>query len=311
VTASLLTTYEERTWRASSAEPVTEIDLFIEVPHGATRTEHFTEVRERLKGELPPDLDAFYFVNTDVGTPEGAEILADMLTKPDRIDGTAALRSVRVLRGIVPRTFADFNRVLDAHDALEGEGWNPAVPNYVRDADDREFLEALHRDYDGAAHRIHDEVCSGGGFSLILHSYAPRSVGVQVDDNIVTALRGAYQPEVYETWPERPAIEAITEMPDGRQLTDSRLVRDAELRYAEAGLRLALNETYKLHPATSGTVHSLRWPEKTLSIELNRALCVPDFIPFVELETDREAITRLVSPLASALRRHLVGAPEA
>ena len=76
-------------------------------------------------------------------------------------------------------------------------------------------------------------------------------------------------------------------------------------RYSEIDIELATNTTYTLHPATSGTQHALRWKGRTLCVELNRGHLVPEFIPFVELEPDRNAIEELTAPLAASLRRFL------
>ena len=45
-------------------------ELLIEIPHGATRANHFTDLRDKLNGQYPADLDELFFVNTDVGAPE-------------------------------------------------------------------------------------------------------------------------------------------------------------------------------------------------------------------------------------------------
>jgi len=298
-----ISTHEDRTWRAAESATAWPVELLIEVPHGATTAEHYEDVRSQLKGPLPEDLSAFFFVNTDVGAPEAAAILAEQLTSES--DNGPALASVRVLRGLVPRTFADFNRVVASERELRTAGFNPAIPEYIQDEEDRKLLSALHRSYDEGARQAHDNVCGSGGFSLILHSYAPRSVGVTVDRDIVKSLRQAYEPSTYSRWPMRPVVEIISETPDGQTLPDRRLVEEAKRRYAARGLELAENVTYQLHPATSGTRHAMRWQVRTLCVELNRAHLVPEFVPFVELEADRQAIADLVSPLAESLRKHL------
>ena len=54
-------------------------DYLFEIPHGATSHEHYMAIRRRLVGRLPDDLEAFYFVNTDVGAFECARQAARMI----------------------------------------------------------------------------------------------------------------------------------------------------------------------------------------------------------------------------------------
>ena len=50
---------------------------------------------------------------------------------------------------------------------------------------------------------------------LLLHTYAPRTVDVEVDLDIVRACARAYQPEVEPTWPLRPELDVISRALDG------------------------------------------------------------------------------------------------
>ena len=52
--------------------PGTPPDLLVELPHGATTLAHLENLAGKLSSRLPPDLKEFFFVNTDVGTPECA-----------------------------------------------------------------------------------------------------------------------------------------------------------------------------------------------------------------------------------------------
>ena len=66
---------------------------------------------------------------------------------------------------------------------------------------DQQLLLSLYQQYHAAVARLYRETCGGGGgLALALHSYAPRSVEVAVDADIVTALRAAYRPAVYGRW---------------------------------------------------------------------------------------------------------------
>ena len=53
--------------------------LLVEVPHGATRKSDYDRVFAKLGAGLPTQLEHFFFVNTDIGAPEGAEYLGRTL----------------------------------------------------------------------------------------------------------------------------------------------------------------------------------------------------------------------------------------
>lgn len=276
-------------------------DLLIELPHGATKAREFEAVRDRLRGPFPDDLEAFFFANTDVGSPEAARALARRLVD----DPVSRCRSVVVLRSLVPRTFIDCNRMLDATVESLGEAnLTAAVPGYVGDRGDREALTAMHRAYAETSERAYDLVCGAGGLALQLHTYAPRSVGItRVDADIVRALRDAYRPEVYATWPERPEVEVICEDTAGEPMA-ARPIVDAVLgAYRDAGFDARKNVTYRLHPGTWGHGHARRYPDRTLCVELNRASLADPFTPFAEMRISQAKVDRMVAPLAGALAR--------
>ena len=78
--------------------------LLIEVPHGATKAAHFDATLQGLCGSYAADLREFFFVNTDVGAPECAWAIAELLA--------GSGRQTLILRALLPRTFADCNRVI-------------------------------------------------------------------------------------------------------------------------------------------------------------------------------------------------------
>lgn len=270
-------------------------DLLIDLPHGATERAHYDTVRSRLVGPLPDELEAFFFVNTDVGVPEVAEELAQRLVvaRPDR--------SVVVLRSFVPRTFVDCNRNLDG---AQPAGMTSGLHEYIRHPADRKRLLALHRDYSVTAKRLHQEICGGGGLALALHSYAPRSIEVPIDDDIVSSLRRAYRPAVYRTWPERPEVDLITESPEGEDLSPQALAADLAARYARLGLSVGRNATYRLHPATMGHRHALRYPGRVLCLELRRDRIASPFRPFAPSPIGPRKVARMAKPLVDALLAH-------
>ena len=267
-------------------------DVLVELPHGATQAAHFHELCRRLAGPFPDGLEQFFFVNTDVGAPECAAHVARRLAE--------AGRGVVVLRCLVPRTLIDCNRVVDAdRDAAE---LTPGIPDYVRDPEDIAILLGLHDDYQRVAREAFASVCGGGGLALTLHSYAPRSIRIErLDDDIVRALREAYEPRRYESWPRRPDVEVISGEADGKPLAPPALVAGLKREYAAAGVEVAENATYRLHRESMGWVHSDAWPGRVVCVELNRALLADPFDPFREMRISDAAAARLAAPLARAL----------
>ena len=289
--------------------------LLVEVPHGATRRRHFLATRSRLSGEFPADLEHFFFVNTDVGSIEVARWVARMVTRPEAFPeldepsggphgaGRRAIGSVLILRGLVARTFIDCNRVI-AGGPSSGmqEGMTPGLPAYVSQAEDVETLKSMHAEYQAAAERAYESVCGAGGRALILHTYAPRSIRIDsFDDGIVAALRRAYEPEIYETWQRRPQVDLITQSEAGEPLASQALARQVRELYERAGVEVAENATYRLHPATMGHVHSARYPGQVLCMEISRELLADPFTPFAEMSISESKAGFMAAPIAAAL----------
>lgn len=269
--------------------------LLIELPHGATRTADYEALRSRLAGSLPDNLEAFFYVNTDIGTPESAAWLVEALAG----EGYGAL----VLRCLVPRTFIDCNRVVAG--SVQGaviDGLTPAVAAYIEVAEDRALLEGLHREYHALVERAYVAICGAGGLALQLHSYAPRSVGIdRIDGEIVAALRRAYEPAVYATWPERPAVDIICAGTDGTMWAAPELVAAVRAAFAAIDVAAEENATYRLHPATMGYQYARAYPGQVLCVELNRGLVADPFVPFGESPIGPAKVERMSRPLASAL----------
>ena len=281
------------------APPDAAPDLLIELPHGATRTADFERVHRRLVSELPDQLSAFFYVNTDVGSYECAGEVARGLVDP--LQGDRAYRKVLILRSLIPRTFVDCNRVVAP--AAEGGGkMTPALPEYVTAPEDREFLEDLHAAYQAVASEAYDQVCGAGGMGLQIHTYAPKSVDIdRIDDNIVDALRRAYEPAVYETWERRPDVDIISEASDGTPLAPPALVTAIKQGFAGIGIGARENATYRLHPETMGYRHSARFAGRVLCIEISRALLADPFSPFEEMRISPKKVERMSEPIVQAL----------
>lgn len=274
--------------------------LLIEIPHGATRLADYEALRRRLAGKLPRDLEQFFFVNTDIGAPEAGELAAAALS--------AAGFGVLVLRCLIPRTFIDCNRVV--HSGPPGtmiDGMTPAVAGYVTEAADHALLEQLHARYHELVARAYASVCGRGGLGLQLHSYAPRSIEVSVvDENIVAALRDAYEPAVYAKWRQRPAIDIICTATDGTYLADPALVAALREQYARIGVLATENATYKLHPATMGYRYAAAYPGQVLCVEINRGLLAEPFMAFEASPIAPDKVRFIAQPLISALHSALV-----
>ena len=278
--------------------------LLIEVPHGATRKSDYDLLAARLKSTLPAQLDHFFFVNTDIGAPEGARSIANTLCA----EGFAIV----IARCLIPRTFIDTNRVVTKPvvSGVEGSargqligGMTPAVPGYINDAGDAAMLTVMHGVYHAVVSAAYASVCGkANGLALQLHSFAPRSVSIEkTDERIVESLHAAYVPEVYAKWPERPPVDLISATQDGSFKSAPDLVTALQAAYLEAGIEAAENATYHLHPATMGLVYARAHVDQVLCVELNRGLISDPFVPFGVSPISEEKIRRLTSPIARVL----------
>lgn len=276
--------------------------LLIDVPHGATRKSDYDAVVSKLKSPLPAQLEHFFFVNTDIGAPEGAEWLGRTLS--------AQGINVVVARCLMPRTFIDPNRVIaQTQQGVVKDGLTAAVPGYITAKEDFEWLSAQHARYHQVVEALYLDICRGkDGLALQLHSYSPRSVGIEkVDENIVDALHAAYVPEVYATWPERPVIDVISATKDGSFRTAPRIVDAMMKAWADEGIPAKENATYHLAPAAMGYVYAAAYPSQVVCVELNRGHVADPFVPFGVSPISEAKIAKLVGPIGRVLSAALVG----
>jgi hypothetical protein len=278
-------------------------DLLLEVPHGATTAAQFAAVESRFVAPPDPRLRDFYFVNTDVGAPELAAAVAAQFVAahPER---TAA-----VVRCLLPRTFVDCNRRIDtaSQPAASAAGaMTPGLPPWITDERDRRHLLAGYAQYREVVEAGFVETCGRGGLGLMVHTYAPRSIDVAVDDDIVAALHREYAPERIDGWPLRAAVDLITVDPEGRDLSAAPVAAVAAAGYAALGWSVERNGAYNLHPVTLANLFANRYPGQTLCLEVRRDLLVPAFVPFVELAVDPDRIAVAARPLAAACGAHFV-----
>ncbi len=284
--------------RGASADPTAPPDLLLEVPHGATRGGDYAALRAQLRGDYDDDLRDFFFVNTDVGAPEVARAVAE------RFVAAAPRRSALLVRSLLPRTFVDCNRRIDATTLPQGSAAGAPTPGlmpWVQHVEDRRFLLSRYSAYRRTAEAGFAAVCGNGGIGLMVHTYAPRSVDVAVDERIVASLRAAYAPDKMPVWPLRPQVDLITHDPDGRELAGADLAQAAERHFASAGFEVVRNGAYNLHPVTLAHTFAAGFPGRTLCLEIRRDLLVPEFVPFVELHVDPAKVAAAAAPLAGAV----------
>jgi hypothetical protein len=138
---------------------------------------------------------------------------------------------------------------------------------------------------------------------LMLHTYAPRDVDVEVDHDIGPKLRRAYLPEVEPTWPLRPAVDVISRALDGTSHAPAAVVEALREELAAIDLAVGDGATYPLHPSTLAWDHVMARPGRALCVEVRRDLLAAPFEPFAQMTIAADKVARLVGPFASALGR--------
>jgi predicted N-formylglutamate amidohydrolase len=212
---------------------------------------------------------------------------------------------VVVVRALVPRTFVDLNRDLGEQAV---PGMTPGLPPYVTATADRELLFSLYQQYHGAVSKLYEEVCGAAGergIALALHTFAPRSVEVEVNADIVAALRAAYRPGIYPSWALRPGVDFITRDATENDLSPPGLVASLREAYGALGIDTGENATYHLHPATMGYRYAAAYPGRVLCMEVRRDLLGAPWRPFSPSAAGPRKVARLARPLAAALSRAL------
>ena len=283
--------------RGSGAPADAPLDLVIEIPHGATSTVDFTALAARLTSPLPDGLLDFFHVNTDAGAPELGLAVAKQLVA----DHPA--RSAAILRCRIPRTFIDCNRRIDAAPAdFKAGKVTPGLMPWITTDADRALLRELYDCYIEAVRGAIAQLAPDGAL-LMLHTYAPRTVDVEVDHDIGPALRRAYQPEIEPTWPLRPEIDVISRTLDGTNYAPAPVVDALRAGLAAHGIGVADGATYPLHPSTLAYDHVLARPGRALCVEVRRDLLADPFEPFAQMTIGDAKVAKLVGPFTSALGR--------
>jgi hypothetical protein len=275
---------------ADSAIP----SLLIEVPHGATETSDFEALAALLRSPLPDGLVDFFHVNTDVGAFE----LALAAARHYVADSPAA---VLIVRSRIPRTFIDCNRRIDPSPAAFPAGrMTPGLMPWITAAEDVALLRERHAAYVDLV-RDASGALAPEGCVLLLHTYAPRSVAVEVDLDVVANLRLAYQPAVEATWPMRPEFDVITRDVEGRSHAPVAVVDALRSGLGACGWTVAESDTYPLHPSTLAWDHVMQRPGRALCLEVRRDLLADPFEPFARMWIGPSKVDRVARPLAAAL----------
>lgn len=269
--------------------------LLIDVPHGATTASDFEDLAPLLEGPHPDNLIDFFFVNTDSGAPELALAIAHLHVEKH------PHHSVLIVRSRIPRTFIDCNRVIDASpEEFKEGGVAPGLMPWVTSSKDRALLRSRYDAYADLVRRAREDLPADGAM-LLMHTYAPRTVGVTVDHNIVTSLHAAYEPDVAETWPARPELDVIGRSVDGTLLAPADVVAALVDRFAPLSYRVGDSATYALHPSTLGWHHTVALPNRCICLEVRRDLFGERFIPFQEARPDPARVNLLAGPITDAL----------
>jgi hypothetical protein len=203
-----------------------------------------------------------------------------------------------VLRCRIPRTFIDCNRRIDASPAdFKAGKVTPGLMPWITTDEDRALLRGLYDRYvETVAATIHDAV-------LMLHTYAPRSVDIEVTPDIGRELRKAYEPEIEATWPLRPEIDVICRTVDGTSHAPPAVLETLRTELLAEGLPVAESATYPLHPSTLAWDHVVARPGRAICVEVRRDLLADPFTPFAQMSIGKPLVARLVGPFVSALRR--------
>jgi hypothetical protein len=246
----------------------------------------------------------FFEVNTDKGAFELACDVARLHAQV--LDDQGRGRRVQVIRARIPRTFVDTNRNLAADAAsFKAGGVPPGLMPWVVSPADLDLLTARHAAYVSvvteamAALPAHAQL-------VLMHTYAPRSLGVTVDFDIVPQLHAAYAPGTLESWPLRAEIDVIGRDAEGVLHVSPDVLAALQKHCADAGFTVADSGTYHLHPSTMGCHYTLALPGRCICIEVRRDLVSPEgvFMPFAAWTPDPHRVAAIAEPIAQALLAH-------
>jgi hypothetical protein len=270
-------------------------DLLIEVPHGATETGDFEALAAQLQSPLPDGLVDFFHANTDVGAYELAVATAEHCV------AARTQSCVLIVRSRIPRTFIDCNRRIDEPaEAFRAGKVTPGLMPWVTSAADIALLRERHARYVDLVRAATQALAAHAGV-LLLHSYAPRSVAVEVDLDIVDKLRRAYHPDIEASWPMRPEFDVIARDIEGRSHAPAAVVEALRRSLGVHGWNVADSATYPLHPSTLAWDHVMRHPGRALCLEVRRDLLADPFAPFVQMQISPGKVEPIARSLAAAL----------
>lgn len=306
---------EVKVFAGPAADADAPCDALVELPHGATEAAHIADARA-LTADYPDGYDDLFWVNTDQGSPEYGWRFAAHVTNPawvraaaapllasadlDAAAEAAARRKVLVVRALVPRTIVDLNRVWEVDTAtFRAANLTGAVAPFAR-PDELDAIRARYAAYQVVADAAHAEVCGRGGAALNLHTYAPITVSIQSGEPLLDAVRRAYVPDNYPSYPQRPTAQVITRLPGEEPITDQRLCALLVARYAAAGVALSLDDPFTMHKATACYLRAAAYPGLVTVLELRRDALTDAFTPFAKWPASPQRVEAMTAPLSLA-----------
>jgi hypothetical protein len=300
-------------------------DVLIELPHGATKAMHLDRAKAHARHYPGDRFDKFFFANTDQGSSEYGLHLAECLCNPawfqqqqkhfsaafvKMLQERAAGMRVLIVRALLPRTLVDVNRVWELGMDFQSANLTGVVGAYIKEEDEINFFHDRYSQYQATVDRAHALICKNGGTVFNLHTYAPISVGVPKDADIVDVLEAAYQPENYPKFPKRPEVQLISATPTGEMLAPEPLCSELMTHFTEAGFQIKQNDPFNLHPAAACSRRAAQYPGQVVVIEVSRKLLASPFNPFIEMHIDPVKVDRVVKPIALAFLTALTSKSE-
>ena len=176
---------------------------------------------------------------------------------------------------------------------------------HITEDSDRQLLLERYQAYLDTATQLMETVCGRGGLALILHSYAPRSVGIaSVGGDIVQQLHWAHQPVVFEDWPLRPVVDFIVGDPTGVVVTDQHWLDALSCYCVRKDCLSLLQETYPLHPVTTAHRFVMSYAPRVLCIEVRRIGWSVNLCPLCPSLRRQKRSSPFALALASATKQY-------
>ena len=109
----------------------------------------------------------------------------------------------------------------------------------------------------------------------------------------------------FRKWQVRPEVDFITTTLDGVRMAPEKLISRMSSRLSNSGFTAAEGKSYPLHPSTTAYHHAMKYPGKTLCMEIRRDLLVEEFLPFQQMRIDSQKTQRICRPISESLVEYL------